>query len=208
MDDAELDHALRALAHPARRAIIRLTADGAVPATALAAALGVAPATASEHLKVLRKTGFVRLTAHGTWRRYRADLRRVRKIHGALLTHLPSNGKETPMPAQIAHFDITGPDQHALADFYGHLLGWSVDPRGPGYTLLRPEAGPSGAVTDADQPSVTLGVTVSDLEGIVARVEALGGEVVMPPTDNGWVNKALVRDPAGNQLSLIQSADG
>ena len=25
----------------------------------------------------------------------------------------------------------------------------------------------------------------------------------MPPTDNGWVTKALVTDPDGNQLSLI-----
>jgi predicted enzyme related to lactoylglutathione lyase len=31
-----------------------------------------------------------------------------------------------------------------------------------------------------------------------------GGTVLMPPTDNGWVVKALVADPAGNALSLIQ----
>jgi hypothetical protein len=26
----------------------------------------------------------------------------------------------------------------------------------------------------------------------------------MPATDNGWVHKAQVRDPAGNLLTLIQ----
>lgn len=96
MDEALLDEALRALAHPARRAVIRMTVDRAVPATELAAALGVAPATASEHLKVLRKTGLVRLTASGTWRCYRADLGRVQEIRDALLEHLPSPVKEAP----------------------------------------------------------------------------------------------------------------
>jgi hypothetical protein len=33
---------------------------------------------------------------------------------------------------------------------------------------------------------------------------AEGGDVVMPVTDNGWVRKAQVRDPAGNILTLIQ----
>ena len=28
----------------------------------------------------------------------------------------------------------------------------------------------------------------------------------MPPTDNGWVVKAQVRDPAGNTLTLIEQA--
>ena len=74
VDDAQLDEALRALSHPARRAIIRMTVEREVPASELADALGIAPATASEHLKVLRKTGLVRLTADGTWRRYRAIL--------------------------------------------------------------------------------------------------------------------------------------
>lgn len=40
-------------------------------------------------------------------------------------------------------------------------------------------------------------------DAAVADVERLGGQVLMPPTDNGWVRKALVTDPAGNRLSLI-----
>ena len=38
------------------------------------------------------------------------------------------------------------------------------------------------------------------------RVSALGGEVLMPPTDNGWLTKALVRDSTGNHLSLIAAS--
>lgn len=95
MSSAELDEALRALAHPARRAMIRLTSKAEVPATELAQLLGIAPATASEHLKVLRKTGLVRLTATGTWRHYRAEPHRVESVLDAVTRDLlpqPSEG--------------------------------------------------------------------------------------------------------------------
>ncbi len=72
---------LRALAHPARREILRRTARAAVPAGDLAESLGLANATVSEHLKVLRKTGLVTMTADGTWRRYRADPARLGDLH-------------------------------------------------------------------------------------------------------------------------------
>jgi predicted enzyme related to lactoylglutathione lyase len=45
---------------------------------------------------------------------------------------------------------------------------------------------------------------VDDLSAAVERATALGGTVVMPPTDNGWVVKAQVTDPAGNPVTLIQ----
>ena len=40
----------------------------------------------------------------------------------------------------------------------------------------------------------------------VDRVSALGREVLMPPTDNGWLTNALVRDSTGNHLSLIAAS--
>jgi DNA-binding transcriptional ArsR family regulator len=80
----DLDDALRALSHRSRRTIIRLAAQHHVPATELAELLDIAPATASEHLRVLRKTGLVELSATGTWRRYRANLPRIETVLGAL----------------------------------------------------------------------------------------------------------------------------
>src|SRR5689334_8034436 len=104
----------------------------------------------------------------------------------------------------VAHFDIAGPDLDALGAFYRRVLGWEPLPQGPGYTLVRtPGEGPNGAVTEADAPAVTIGVAVDDLGHAVAAATASGGRVEMPPTDNGWVVKAQVRDPAGNLLTLI-----
>ncbi len=96
-----------------------------------------------------------------------------------------------------------GPDDQALVAFYHHLLGWPTDSQGPGYTLVRPEGGPTGAIAESPESRVTLGVTVTDLHATVARAAELGGQILMPPTDNGWVTKASICDPAGNTISLI-----
>jgi DNA-binding transcriptional ArsR family regulator len=72
-----VDELLRALAHPARRQILSAAAARPVSAGALADELGLANATTSEHLKVLRKTGLVTMTVQGTWRLYSTDRARV-----------------------------------------------------------------------------------------------------------------------------------
>src|SRR5687768_5774588 len=104
----------------------------------------------------------------------------------------------------IAHFDVFGPETDQLQTFYAGVFGWDVDPRGPGYALVRtPGDAPDGAIVEAEQGGLTVGVVVGDIEAAVAAVVAHGGTVVMPPTDNGWVVKAQVTDPVGNRLSLI-----
>ena len=104
----------------------------------------------------------------------------------------------------IAHFDVFGPEPEALHAFYGRVFGWEIDVKGPGYALIHtPEGAPDGAVVEAERGSFCVGVVVPDLDAAVAAAEAAGGTVVMPPTDNGWVVKAQVADPAGNRVSLI-----
>jgi DNA-binding transcriptional ArsR family regulator len=89
-DESEpLDELLRAVAHPARRRILAIAADAPVSAGDLARTLGLANATTSEHLKVLRKTGLVTMTVHGTWRLYRTDRARVAELHSRLAASLP-----------------------------------------------------------------------------------------------------------------------
>lgn len=106
----------------------------------------------------------------------------------------------------IAHFDVSGPDPERLHRFYGGVFGWDVSVQGPGYALVRtPEGTADGAVLEADEPSLTIGVVVPELESALHAAAELGGEVVMPATDNGWVVKGQVRDPAGNLVTLIQA---
>jgi predicted enzyme related to lactoylglutathione lyase len=108
-------------------------------------------------------------------------------------------------PNGIAHFDVFGPEPGALHAFYAGVFGWQVDPQGPGYALIRTPAGsPDGAVVEAENAGLTVGIVVDDLDAAVAAAERHGGRVEMPPTDNGWVVKAQVADPAGNLLTLIR----
>lgn len=111
----------------------------------------------------------------------------------------------TSMNTPIVHFDITGPNDERLRSFYADVLGWSVEPKGPGYALVTTGNGLRGAIVEGEQPSVVLGLGVADLAAAVEHAVALGGSVIMPPTDNGWVTKAQIADPAGNVITLVQS---
>jgi DNA-binding transcriptional ArsR family regulator len=54
VSDHALEEAIRALAHPGRRAMLQLVWDDERPATDLADAEGLSRAAASQHLKLLR----------------------------------------------------------------------------------------------------------------------------------------------------------
>lgn len=105
--------------------------------------------------------------------------------------------------ATVGHVDVAGPDIELLSGFYRAVCGWTVEPRGPGYAQLSTPT-LRGALVEAPEASLTLGVIVADLESALAQAQSSGGAVVMPATDNGWVRKGQVRDPAGNVLTLIQ----
>ena len=105
----------------------------------------------------------------------------------------------------FGHFDIAGPELVALQNFYVSLFGWDVAPQGPGYAMVAtPEGSPNGAIVEAPTSSLTFGVVVPDLDGTLQLAVREGGKVVLEKTDNGWVKKAQIADPAGNVLTLIQ----
>jgi DNA-binding transcriptional ArsR family regulator len=80
VSDPAVEDAIRALAHPARRTMLRLVWDEERPATALADAAGLSRSAASQHLKLLREAGLVEVRVDATRRLYRADLARVAEV--------------------------------------------------------------------------------------------------------------------------------
>jgi DNA-binding transcriptional ArsR family regulator len=86
----DLDEGLRALSHPARREILTRCTGEWIAAGDLASALDLAPATTSEHLKVLRKTGLVEMETDGTWRRYRTVSASVDNLIATLAALYPT----------------------------------------------------------------------------------------------------------------------
>ncbi len=108
------------------------------------------------------------------------------------------------MADKIVHFDIAGPELEPLSKFYSELFGWRVKDGGGGYALV--ETGElNGGLAESETTGVNFGVQVDDLQAAVDKATQLGGTILMPVTDNGWVIKAQVQDPAGNTVSLIQA---
>lgn len=67
-----MDEALRAVADPTRRAILRLVRDGELPAGAIAEQFpGMSRPAVSQHLRVLSDAGLVDVRADGNRRLYR-----------------------------------------------------------------------------------------------------------------------------------------
>lgn len=84
MTEAAIEDAIRALAHPGRRAMLRLVWDTERAASDLAEAAGLSKSAASQHLKLLRDAGLVEVRADATRRLYRADLARVAEVAAML----------------------------------------------------------------------------------------------------------------------------
>jgi len=88
MDEFAATRALGALSQPTRLAVFRLLVregpDG-LPAGAVAARLGVQPATLSFHLAQLERAGLLAARRQGRQIRYAADIQAMRRLVGFLL---------------------------------------------------------------------------------------------------------------------------
>jgi DNA-binding transcriptional ArsR family regulator len=82
--DPTMEEALRALANTRRRAMLSLVWDGERSATDIAKRSGLSKPAASQHLRVLRDAGLVRVRVDGNRRLYSADPVRVGDLRAAL----------------------------------------------------------------------------------------------------------------------------
>lgn len=111
--------------------------------------------------------------------------------------------------AKIKHIEIAGVDGAALRSFYGELFGWQITRRDAGgFDYYDVEAGgePTAGIRPEPEgrPEIVVYVEVSDLDGAVERARELGGTVRIPPMEHGDLHFALVEDPEGNPIGLIE----
>lgn len=76
--------AVEAIAHPGRRAMLRLVLNDEHPVTELAEHVGLSQPATSQHLKVLRDAGLVTARVDGPRRLYRADLEGLERLRNEL----------------------------------------------------------------------------------------------------------------------------
>lgn len=125
---------------------------------------------------------------------------------------------DTSKNGQVVWLDLTVPAAQQVRDFYASVLGWTAAPISMGdyddYAMVVP--GKEGAVAgichaagpNTGIPPVWMSyVQVSDLDAAVAAVRAGGGEVVVGPKSLGaYGTLAIIKDPAGASLGLLQPA--
>jgi predicted enzyme related to lactoylglutathione lyase len=110
----------------------------------------------------------------------------------------------------IVHFELIGTDAARLKSFYSELFGWKIGDLMPdmgNYGLIDPEsAGIGGGVGQSDDGTgrVTVYAQVPDLRATLDQAVALGGKVLMEPTDIPGVSLALFADPEGNVMGLTK----
>ncbi|WP_147820481.1 VOC family protein [Salidesulfovibrio onnuriiensis] len=109
-------------------------------------------------------------------------------------------------------------DLESAKQFYGALLGWSFTETKTiyGNTYLVAHKGAAvvggmmlrdGNVPEDVAPCWDPYVTVDDVELSAGKVEDLGGEVVLPPTDIPGIGRfCVIRDRQGVSLNLISYA--
>ncbi|MBI3972110.1 MAG: helix-turn-helix transcriptional regulator [Chloroflexi bacterium] len=79
-----MDEAIRAIAEPRRREILRLIRDQELPAGQIAAHFAVTRPAISQHLRVLKDAGLVAERREGTRRLYRARPERIAELKSFL----------------------------------------------------------------------------------------------------------------------------
>ena len=116
--------------------------------------------------------------------------------------------------ARITHFEIPTQDPQAASQFYTQVFGWQINKwEGPvDYYLVSTGENGSPGINGAlytpedGMTGVINTVTVEDLDAIVEKVLANGGEVAFPRMGVpgiGWL--AYIRDLDGNLVGMMQN---
>jgi uncharacterized protein len=124
------------------------------------------------------------------------------------------------MTGRFVWHEYMATDMRAAIAFYGEVIGWTTErfPDSPApseYTMWVSRQGPLGGLMQLPEVARTLGappqwmgyVEVDDIDATVAKVEALGGTVRIPPTEIPTVGRfSVISDPQGATLSVLQPA--
>ncbi len=119
----------------------------------------------------------------------------------------------------VVWHDLTVRGAAELSDFYAAVVGWrpeTVPMTGySDYNMVAPATGePRAGVCHARGPNAALPpqwlmyVVVEDLRGALRRCVEKGGEVVDGPRGMGEQTLAVIRDPSGAHIALVEKPRG
>ena len=120
-------------------------------------------------------------------------------------------------PGTWSWSELITTDVPASKAFYGAVFGWGSETHGDGpgaYTEWKVDGRSVGGMMEKPPmmpaevpPHWAVYFSVADTEDAVARVQELGGSLVMPPMDVEPGRFAVVADPAGTVFNVITLND-
>ncbi|MDB6093465.1 MAG: glyoxalase family protein [Verrucomicrobia bacterium] len=124
---------------------------------------------------------------------------------------------DEPDPGEWNWFELYARQPESTAGFYHQVFGYTaaLDTRTErkGDFLLSTGEDPRAGVAplperDDAQPGWLGVIRVSDLDAKLAKVKALGGEVLVPPRATAYGSRfAIIADPTGGTVGLVEYAD-
>ena len=111
------------------------------------------------------------------------------------------------MPNPVVHFEVVGSDGAKLQEFYGELFGWKINADNQmNYGIVdNGGQGINGGVGESPEGAhVTWYVQVPSIDDHLKKAEEIGGKTVMARTEMDMVTMAMVADPEGNIVGLVE----
>lgn len=110
-------------------------------------------------------------------------------------------------------FEVIAHDQARLKRFYAQVFGWTFEVGSSGFAyvhfarqprILLGGIGQAQPNTPGFEPGHAFYLEVDALEATVAAAVAAGGECFVDPADVDGYRFAMIRDPEGNPIGLIE----
>jgi len=107
------------------------------------------------------------------------------------------------------HFEIPVDDMERAKNFYKELFGWGID-SAPGFEdyQIVTTNGLNGGMMKRSNPGMPIinYIDVEDIDTYLAKLETLGGQILMPKMPIAHVGyNAVVKDSEGNIFGMLQS---
>lgn len=125
-----------------------------------------------------------------------------------------------PSAGQFVWYELMTSNPQAAKAFYADVVGWSVNEVGGMadmvYSMWVAADGPVGGLMQLPEQAKTMGAPphwlayagVADVDATAAKAKALGGSVLVEPTDIPNMGRfAILTDPQGAAIAAYQSAE-
>lgn len=109
--------------------------------------------------------------------------------------------------ARPGYIELPVSDIVAARDFYTRAFGWSLTDFGPTYACTTTgdvDIGLQGDPAEATKAPLPV-ITVDDLDAALDAVTAAGATIVRPTFSFPGGRRFQFRDPAGNELAVMQA---